>query len=165
MTDDSAKAINICPGCGGPSGGHDREMPPNPYYCDRCTSAKAGGRREPRRFVFDRTHGMVDSTVWDATLPAVLYLRDEDYDALARENEALQARVDELMSQTVDATTWLETRTRAERAEARLAKVEAWTSRPCLTGHCGHKSGDGCMVFLRDLAATIRARGSDDGER
>lgn len=26
----------ICPGCGGSSGGWSRNMPPDPYYCDKC---------------------------------------------------------------------------------------------------------------------------------
>jgi hypothetical protein len=33
---DPKKDITKCPGCGGPSGGNDREVPPNPYYCDDC---------------------------------------------------------------------------------------------------------------------------------
>ena len=29
--------LTICPACGGPAdNGHDREVPPNPYYCDAC---------------------------------------------------------------------------------------------------------------------------------
>ena len=32
--------INKCPGCGGEAdNGHDREVPPNPYYCTKCEAA------------------------------------------------------------------------------------------------------------------------------
>ena len=31
---------NTCPGCGGPAdNGHDRSIPPNPYYCVACHDA------------------------------------------------------------------------------------------------------------------------------
>ena len=31
------KNLSICPNCGGPADrGHDRCMPPNPYYCSKC---------------------------------------------------------------------------------------------------------------------------------
>ena len=30
--------LDTCPGCGGVAdNGHDREFPPNPYYCTKCT--------------------------------------------------------------------------------------------------------------------------------
>lgn len=32
----------MCPGCGGVAdNGHDREMPPNPYYCTSCMQKMA----------------------------------------------------------------------------------------------------------------------------
>lgn len=31
--------INTCPGCGGPAdNGHDRCIPPRPYYCSKCVT-------------------------------------------------------------------------------------------------------------------------------
>lgn len=30
--------LDKCPGCGGPAdNGHDRWVPPSPYYCTECT--------------------------------------------------------------------------------------------------------------------------------
>lgn len=32
--------LNRCPNCGGPAdNGHDREVPPNPYWCSKCTES------------------------------------------------------------------------------------------------------------------------------
>lgn len=39
MSDLQSKSSDLskCPGCGGPSdNGHDRCIPPNPYYCTKC---------------------------------------------------------------------------------------------------------------------------------
>ena len=34
-----APDLNTCPGCGGPAdNGHDRCVPPNPYYCTGCSN-------------------------------------------------------------------------------------------------------------------------------
>ena len=33
--------ITKCPNCGGPAdNGHDRELPPNPYWCTKCDPEK-----------------------------------------------------------------------------------------------------------------------------
>ena len=38
---------NTCPGCGGPAdNGHDRSIPPNPYYCTKCFPVEKGLDRE-----------------------------------------------------------------------------------------------------------------------
>lgn len=38
-----AHSLSICPQCGGPAdNGHDRELPPNPYHCTRCTDSEGG---------------------------------------------------------------------------------------------------------------------------
>ena len=35
---ETANDLNRCPNCGGPAdNGHDREVPPNPYWCSKCT--------------------------------------------------------------------------------------------------------------------------------
>lgn len=35
--------LSKCPQCGGPAdNGHDRELPPNPYHCTRCTDSEGG---------------------------------------------------------------------------------------------------------------------------
>ena len=35
--EDVYQDLDKCPGCGGPAdNGHDREMPPSPYYCTKC---------------------------------------------------------------------------------------------------------------------------------
>ncbi len=39
--EDEKPDVNICPGCGGESGGNDRSVPPNPYYCDACAKRPA----------------------------------------------------------------------------------------------------------------------------
>ena len=32
--------LTRCPNCGGPAdNGHDREVPPNPYWCSKCTES------------------------------------------------------------------------------------------------------------------------------
>ena len=34
--------LNRCPSCGGPAdNGHDKEMPPSPYFCRKCTKENA----------------------------------------------------------------------------------------------------------------------------
>jgi hypothetical protein len=31
--------LSTCPGCGGEAdNGHDREIPPTPYYCPKCAT-------------------------------------------------------------------------------------------------------------------------------
>ena len=42
----------ICPGCGGTSGGWDREYPPNPYFCDACEA-----------FIEERSEDDIDEVV------------------------------------------------------------------------------------------------------
>jgi len=33
--------LSKCPKCGGPAdNGHDRELPPNPYFCTKCTAER-----------------------------------------------------------------------------------------------------------------------------
>lgn len=40
--------INKCPGCGGEAdNGHDREVPPNPYYCTKCEAAPSQEKFDP----------------------------------------------------------------------------------------------------------------------
>ena len=35
---ENARRLSNCPKCGGPAdNGHDREDPPNPYICTRCS--------------------------------------------------------------------------------------------------------------------------------
>lgn len=42
IDDDYEPDLSKCPGCGGPAdNGHDRCMPPNPYYCTKCEGADA----------------------------------------------------------------------------------------------------------------------------
>ncbi len=37
--DREGRSLSECPGCGGPAdNGHDREDPPNVYYCSKCES-------------------------------------------------------------------------------------------------------------------------------
>jgi rRNA maturation protein Nop10 len=37
---ETANDLNRCPNCGGPAdNGHDREVPPNPYWCSKCTES------------------------------------------------------------------------------------------------------------------------------
>ena len=38
LAEQAEQDLDTCPGCGGVAdNGHDREFPPNPYYCTRCT--------------------------------------------------------------------------------------------------------------------------------
>ena len=37
---ETANDLTRCPNCGGPAdNGHDREVPPNPYWCSKCTES------------------------------------------------------------------------------------------------------------------------------
>ena len=37
---ETADDLARCPNCGGPAdNGHDREVPPNPYWCSKCTES------------------------------------------------------------------------------------------------------------------------------
>ena len=37
---ETADDLTRCPNCGGPAdNGHDREVPPNPYWCSKCTES------------------------------------------------------------------------------------------------------------------------------
>lgn len=37
---ETANDLTRCPNCGGPAdNGHDREAPPNPYWCSKCTES------------------------------------------------------------------------------------------------------------------------------
>lgn len=41
---DEEPDFRTCPMCGGPAdNGHDREMPPNPYLCTKCSADVANG--------------------------------------------------------------------------------------------------------------------------
>jgi hypothetical protein len=43
--------LDTCPGCGGVAdNGHDREFPPNPYYCTKCTEQ---AEQEPVKIFFN----------------------------------------------------------------------------------------------------------------
>jgi hypothetical protein len=43
----SQEALDCCPGCGGPAdNGHDRCLPPNPYYCTKCMTELGSPRPE-----------------------------------------------------------------------------------------------------------------------
>lgn len=40
-------SLDKCPNCGGyADNGHDRECPPNPYYCSKCTEEEFPERAE-----------------------------------------------------------------------------------------------------------------------
>lgn len=44
MEQNTVPDINKCPKCGGAAdNGHDREVPPNPYYCTKCTQKQNTG--------------------------------------------------------------------------------------------------------------------------
>ena len=37
---ETADDLTRCPNCGGPAdNGHDREVPPNPYWCSKCSES------------------------------------------------------------------------------------------------------------------------------
>lgn len=54
--------LDKCPGCGGyADNGHDREYPPNPYYCTKCTNIHEGTAMKPITYLKD-----VDGGYWEA---------------------------------------------------------------------------------------------------
>lgn len=41
--------LSTCPGCGGPAdNGHDRCLPPSPYYCTKCEEKESSVREEEK---------------------------------------------------------------------------------------------------------------------
>jgi len=40
--------LSKCPNCGGPAdNGHDRCLPPSPYYCSKCTEVQSSVKETP----------------------------------------------------------------------------------------------------------------------
>ena len=54
--------LDTCPGCGGVAdNGHDREFPPNPYYCTKCIEQ---AEQEPVAWLYDWEHEGEIVTGW-----------------------------------------------------------------------------------------------------
>jgi len=59
--------LSRCPQCGGPAdNGHDRSIPPNPYFCTKCMAEPV---QEPVAWVDQRIHGWPDCFVMEADPP------------------------------------------------------------------------------------------------
>ena len=69
QAEQAGQDLDTCPGCGGVAdNGHDREFPPNPYYCTRCTEQ---AEQEPMYFLLtdDHTWLSISKKTYDGLLP------------------------------------------------------------------------------------------------